>query len=222
MGDADVEVRAIGCCVARDGIGRSALCRDGAGRPSKACESRNNNTATKLLECVTLAGVREHQSAFQAIADANGGNRFSGLPGYDASVDYVVERLEAAGYDPVVQPFDYLAFTDSVASALEQTAPEQVTYTEGVDFDVIDQSDPGDVTAPVTAVDLELGFGNMSTSGCEAEDFDGFPEGNIALLQRGACTFEQKAENAADAGATGIVIFNQGETDDRPARASRP
>ncbi len=41
-------------------------------------------------------------------------------------------------------------------------------------------------------------------------DFAGFPAGNIALLQRGTCTFELKAENAAAAGAVGIVIFNQG------------
>ena len=186
-----------------------------------ACESRNNNTAAKLLECVTLAGVREHQAAFQAIADANGGNRFSGLPGHDASVDYVVDRLEAAGYDPVVQPFDYLAFTPLGASALQQTAPGQVTYVEDVDFGVIDQSDPGDVTAAVTPVDLQLGLGNTTTSGCEATDFAGFPAGNIALLQRGSCTFEIKAENAAAAGAVGIVIFNQGETAD-PGRQGIP
>ena len=30
-----------------------------------ACEKRTNNTAAKLLECVTLAGVREHQAALQ-------------------------------------------------------------------------------------------------------------------------------------------------------------
>ena len=54
--------------------------------------------------------------------------------------------------------------------------------------------------------------GNTSTSGCEASDFAGFPAGNIALLQRGTCTFEIKAENAAAAGAVGIVIFNQGNT----------
>ena len=82
--------------------------------------------------------------------------------------------------------------------------------SQGVDFDVIDQSDPGNVTAAVTAVDLQLGLGNTSTSGCEAADFAGFPAGNIALLQRGTCTFELKAENAAAAGAAGIVIFNQG------------
>jgi Zn-dependent M28 family amino/carboxypeptidase len=186
-----------------------------------ACERRTNDTVAKLLECVTLAGVREHQAAFQAIADANGGNRFSGLPGHDASVDYVVERLEAAGYDPEVQPFDYLAFTEIGPSALQQTAPGTVTYVEGVDFGVIDQSDPGDVTAAVTAVDLQLGLGNTTTSGCEAGDFAGFPAGNIALLQRGGCTFEIKAENAAAAGATGIVIFNQGDTAD-PARQGIP
>ena len=79
---------------------------------------------------------------------------------------------------------------------------------------MIEQSDPGDVTAAVTPVDLQLGLGNTSTSGCEPEDFTGFPAGNIALLQRGGCTFEIKAENAAAAGVAGIVIFNQGDTAD--------
>src|SRR5829696_4977284 len=71
---------------------------------------------------------------------------------------------------------------------------------------------PGDVTAAVTRVDLQLGLGNTNTSGCQAADFAGFPIVNIALLQRGTCTFEIKAENAAAAGAVGIVIFNQGNT----------
>ena len=46
-----------------------------------SCETRVNNTIEKLLECVTLEGVREHQAAFQAIADANGGTRAAGTPG---------------------------------------------------------------------------------------------------------------------------------------------
>ncbi len=176
------------------------------------CDNRTNNTYDKVLECMRVEGVREHQAALQAIADANGGNRFSGFPGFDASVDYVVSRLEAAGYDPEVQTFDYTAFRVLGASVLQQVAPTPTTYTEGVDFGAIDQTDPGNVTAAVTNVDLQLGVGNTSTSGCEAADFAGFPAGNIALLQRGTCTFELKAENAAAAGAVGIVIFNQGNT----------
>jgi len=70
-----------------------------------ACERRANNTSAKLLECVTLTGVREHQAEFQAIADAHSGIRTSGAPGYDASKDYVVSRMTAAGYQVTVQSF---------------------------------------------------------------------------------------------------------------------
>ena len=64
---------------------------------SASCDNRVNNTHKKLLECVTVEGVREHQAAFQAIADANNGIRTSGTPGYNQSVDYVVARMTAAG-----------------------------------------------------------------------------------------------------------------------------
>ena len=51
-----------------------------------------------------------------------------------------------------------------------------------------------------------------STSGCEAADFPTPPAANsIALIQRGTCTFQQKAENAAAAGYKGVIIFNEGQ-----------
>ncbi|HUG40162.1 MAG TPA: M28 family peptidase [Longimicrobiales bacterium] len=65
----------------------------------------------------------------------------------------------------------------------------------------------GDVTAPVSGVDLSIGSDD-STSGCETADFAGFTAGHIALLQRGGCTFPVKAENADDAGAAAVIIFN--------------
>jgi len=181
----------------------------------KSCESRVNNTTKKLLECVTVDGVREHQAAFQAIADANGGIRTSGTPGYDASVAYVAERMEAAGYNVTIQPFEFEAFILLGPSTLAQTAPGSVSYVEDTDFAVMSQSDPGVASAPVTGVDLQLFLGNTSSSGCEAADYAGFSAGNIALVQRGACTFQLKAENAAAAGATGVILFNQGNTEER-------
>ena len=184
--------------------------------PDKAQDprcNRNNNSVSKLLECVTLEGVMEHEHAFQAIADANNGHRASGSSGYNASVDYVMKRMRDAGYSVSKQAFDYNAFEDLGGSTLAQTAPNQVTYEEGVHFSATDHSDPGSASGAVTPVDLQLGEGNTSTSGCEASDFTGFPAGNIALIQRGSCTFEQKGNNAADAGASGILFFNQGNTD---------
>src|SRR3990172_6645571 len=72
---------------------------------AESCDTRVNNNFNKLLECVTVEGVREHQAAFQAIADANGGIRAAGTPGYDASVQYVVDRMTAAGYNVTLDAF---------------------------------------------------------------------------------------------------------------------
>ncbi len=185
--------------------------------------NRTNNTVNKLLECVTVDGVLAHEARFQAIADANGDTRASGTPGYDESVEYVADTLRTAGYNVTIQPFEFNAFVITGPATLKRVAPTpEVTYVEGVDYGVLEQTDPGTVTnAAVTAVDIQLGLGNTSTSGCEASDFAGFPAGNIALLQRGVCTFEQKSENAAAAGAVGAILFNQGNTaDPRPQRHS--
>jgi Zn-dependent M28 family amino/carboxypeptidase len=182
---------------------------------SPACANRTNNTVQKLLECVTVEGVRDHQAAFQAIADANGGTRASGTPGYAASVDYVVDTMTAAGYDVTVDPFEFGFFEITAPPVFERTSPDPTVYTDQTDFDVMTFSGSGDVTAPVEAVDLSLADPAASTSGCEASDFAGFTSGNIALIQRGACDFAVKAMNAEAVGATGAIIFNQGNAPDR-------
>jgi len=174
----------------------------------QGCDNRNNNTYSKLLECVRVEGVREHQAAFQAISDANDGNRAAGTQGYVDSVDYVAERLEAAGWEV---SFDEFPFTYIAASSLQQLTPVSADYETGA----YTGSGAGDVTAPVVGVDLALDPPRASTSGCEAADFAGFQAGSIALLQRGACSFGIKALNAEAAGAAGVIIFNQGNADGR-------
>ncbi|MEV1130972.1 M28 family peptidase [Agromyces sp. NPDC049794] len=170
----------------------------------QVCDTRNNNTVTKLLECVSAEGAMEHLEAFQAIADANDDNRAAGTSGYEASVDYVVEVLEGAGWSVTIDEFPY---TYVGPSTLRQLTPIDAQYPTGP----FTGSGPGNVTAAVTPVDLQLGLGNTSTSGCEAADFVGFPAGTIALMQRGTCPFATKALNAEAAGAAGAVIFNQGD-----------
>ena len=187
----------------------------GADAGPRSCDNRVNNTMNKLLECVTLDGAREHQAALQLIADDNFDIRTSGTPGYDESVDYVVGVLEGAGYDVTVQPFQFNAFIELTPPSLEQLAPGAAVYVANLDFNTMSQSDPGDVTAAVSPVDLALGDPAASTSGCEPADFAGFPVGHIALMQRGACSFQLKGENAAAAGAVGAIIFNQGNSPDR-------
>ncbi|QEU91106.1 M28 family metallopeptidase [Streptomyces kanamyceticus] len=54
---------------------------------------------------IPLANVKAHLSQFQSIAQANGGNRAHGRPGYKASIDYVKGKLDAAGFTTSVQQF---------------------------------------------------------------------------------------------------------------------
>ena len=180
----------------------------GATAGPEACKSRVNNTHAKLLECVTLDGVREHQAKLQAIADANGGTRAAGTPGYDDSVQYVVDRMTAAGYNVTLDEFPFVFVPPAL---LQQLTPVSATYETGS----FTGTGFGDVTGNVTAVDVNLVPPRASTSGCEAADFAGFPAGNIALIQRGTCTFALKTQNAQAAGASAVIIFNQGNTPDR-------
>jgi Zn-dependent M28 family amino/carboxypeptidase len=182
-----------------------AVAERAATQGAAACNNRVNNNFNKLLECMTVDGVRGHQAALQAIATANGGVRAAGTPGYEQSVSYVVGKLTAAGYNVTLNafPFVYVALP-----TLQQTAPVAASYDTGA----FTGSGFGNVSAAVTAVDINLVPPRASTSGCEAADFAGFPAGNIALVQRGTCTFALKAENAQAAGASAVIIFNQGNT----------
>jgi Zn-dependent M28 family amino/carboxypeptidase len=177
-------------------------------------------------KAVTVEGIREHQLALQQIADANGGNRAVGTSGYDASVAYVVDAAKAAGYEVSLDEFTYVAsFSEGSTPVLEETAPEPQVFVAGsrpaFDGDFVSFTGNGDVTAPVQAVDVVVPPGpapNTSTSGCEVEDFAGFVPGNIALIQRGTCPYVQKAGLAQDAGASALIIFNEGQ----PGRTAVP
>ena len=202
-------------------------------RPAAACENQANNTYRMLLECMTLEGVREHQAALQKIAENNpdpeyGTTRAAGTPGYQASVDYVAGLLEDAGYTVTLDPVE---ITYAFIPELRQVTPVAADYETGV----YSGSGEGVVTGSVVPVDINLAPPRASTSGCDGafteaavgspivadpagpNDFAGFPVGGIALIQRGGCSFALKALNAEAAGASAVIIFNQGNTPDREA-----
>ncbi len=143
------------------------------------------------------------------------GPRIAGGPAEKAAADYIAAQMESYGLDVQIQEFGILYFEELSSPVLAQTSPTPATYVEGVDFATMSYSGAGDVTADVQAVDLLLPPTGGSTSGCEAADFAGFGPGNIALMQRGTCTFGEKAANALAAGAAGAIIFNEGNAPDR-------
>ena len=167
----------------------------------------------KLRDAVTINGVLAHERALQQIANLNGGTRASGTPGYDASAAYVAERLRRAGYRVRVQEFTFPFFKPLAPATFSANG---TTYeTEYYDF-----SGTGEVTGEIVPAldnivpmdpDADPGTSN---AGCEPEDFApaSETEDQIALIQRGACDFGIKAENAQAAGYDAAIIFNEGQT----------
>jgi peptidase M28-like protein/PA domain-containing protein len=181
-----------------------------------ACAHRVNNTPRKLVDCVKKDDLWAHMVKFQQIADANPGtdghaSRNSGEPGYKASADYVARVMRRAGYDVRLQEykFDYFSFVGD--PVLREDSPTPHSFVLGTDFN------PGQVVGS-TSAKLQPAKGIVvpatpepsSASGCAASDFAGFVAGNIALIQRGTCTFAEKVANAEAAGASAAVIFNEG------------
>ena len=68
---------------------------------------------------------------------------------------------------------------------------------------VFNPAPPLTLTADVELVNDGTG---AITDGCEA--LIGYTPGNIALIDRGTCSFVTKAQNAANAGAAGVIIAN--------------
>jgi len=167
----------------------------------------------KLRKAVTVGGILAHERVFQRIANQNGGTRASGTAGYAASAAYVQQRLVAAGYEVSQQEFTFPFFRDLSDPTLSQVSPTPADYETAT----FQYSGSGDITGqlvPTNDVQIPPGAtASSSNSGCEAADFvpasTTVPQ--VALIQRGTCTFEQKAANAQAAGYDAVIIFNEGQ-----------
>ena len=182
------------------------------------CDTRANDTPSKLIPCIQTADLWNHMKAFQQIADQNPGpdghpSRNSGEPGYKASADYVANLMQQAGYDVTLQKYQFLYYAYTGIPSFSEVSPTAKTYVLNDDWG------PGQSTGSANAA-LQPAGGIIlpptetptSASGCTASDFNGFVPGRIALIQRGSCFFGVKVLNAQAAGASGVVIFNEGNS----------
>jgi aminopeptidase YwaD len=122
------------------------------------------------------------------------GTRVAGTPSGDRAGDYVAQQFASDGYQVEKQEFTFEIWED-LGTKLEYTSQ----MTGDLESQPIQYSPAGQIEGQVVAVD---GAGDP-TDFAKAN-----VKGNIALVQRGTLQFYDKAKNAADAGATVILIYN--------------
>jgi len=119
------------------------------------------------------------------------GPRVAGTPVMDKASTYLIEEYRKAGYVAEVQTFTYSKFQDLGSSLTvgSMTIPGRA----------LNGSLAGKLRAPLVAIPNVGGSADFASVDVK---------GAIAIVRRGEIPFLQKAQNAAAAGAVGLVIVN--------------
>ncbi|MDF2822662.1 MAG: peptidase family protein [Mycobacterium sp.] len=161
--------------------------------------------ADELADKVTGAGMGVHLQKLQEIADANGGNRADGTPGYDASVEYVAGALRDKGFE--VQ--------DTEFERLETQNPGRPTVTVAGRAYPVDQASlllqtpAGGVTGPVVTPNR--------SAGCVTADYPAqVSKGGVAVVDDTGCSVVVKQKTARAKGAAALVVVSDGGRNGAP------
>jgi len=160
---------------------------------------------------IKTSNLMAHLSALQDIANANGGNRAFGLPGYQASVDYIWGQISGI----------------PATTIWKQDFAANFSTVESVELRISIGQDDGGVTrprvvgveytpsTPASGIDAELVAGPAGVAGCNDTSYaDLDVKGKIVLVERGRCdsagsgTYGGKIIAAAHAGAAAVVVYN--------------
>src|SRR6201993_2036250 len=118
--------------------------------------------ASALRDKVTTDAMMAHLSKLQDIANANNGTRAVGTPGYEASVDYVVNTLRNSGFDVQTPEFSARLFHGDKPTVM---VGAMTVEARPLDFSL--GTPPDGVSGPLVAVPP------ADSPGCQPADFDG-------------------------------------------------
>lgn len=124
------------------------------------------------------------------------GVRVAGTEGEVKAADYIADQFAVLGYTVTRQMFSITTFQDNGSSLTVDVEPRQIQPV------AMYYSGAGQVEAPLVYAQL----------GAPADFLNGVARGKIALVERGGgLTFQEKARNAKNGGAVGVIVFNNVE-----------
>ena len=168
-----------------------------------------------LREAVTADAIMDHLAELQKIADNNGGTRASGTPGYDASIDYIEDLLVAAGYEVTRQNFLFNSFRELSDPVFERVSPDPVTYEPRrglLHCGVLGQRRCHGTTAGCRPRAARRARRPAPRTAAARQRTSPTSSPATSRWSSGApATSRSRRHNAYDAGAVGVIIFNEGQ-----------
>ncbi|MFD1706038.1 M28 family peptidase [Siminovitchia sediminis] len=127
---------------------------------------------------------------YNHIAHLSSEPRIAGTEAEWNAVQYIEGELASYGYETEIQPF---TFQNYYSPNVSVTAGNETLTSSGFTY------------APNGTVTADLVYAGLGTP----SDLEGLNlTGKVALIQRGEISFAEKVLNAADAGASAVIIFN--------------
>src|SRR3954463_11713859 len=119
-----------------------------------SAQAADRFNSTPYRKAVTVPNILQHEYKLQDIADKSGtANRVAGSLANERTVNYIAQTMRDAGWKVQKQPFEFPYYEQRARPVFERTAPRPAhTYVEGTDYETIDYSGSGEVTAPVVPV----------------------------------------------------------------------
>jgi aminopeptidase YwaD len=136
----------------------------------------------------------ESQRALQHVRElaVNIGSRPAGSDAETRAAEYIRGELARYGYATTIQEFDFEQFVD-IGTQVDVLSGRPETF-QG-------RALGGSANGTAEADIVRAGIGRL-------EDFPAGTTGKIALVERGELSFGMKVNNAAAAGAAGVIVFN--------------
>lgn len=195
-------------CQTDTGLPRRSPSTPAAGAASPRPVAADLAVSADLRAAVEPEAILEHLDELFAIAQAHEGIRAAGTPGYDASVAYSADLLREAGYRVTVDEFEFPYFNEVRPAVLDLGSGNILAGGENLRPLIFSAS--GDITAPVATVAIDEAGGRTGSAGCEADDWEDFPDGAIAVTGPGGCFTRQKVDRAITARAAALIVANPG------------
>ncbi|CAF3336383.1 unnamed protein product [Rotaria sp. Silwood2] len=176
-----------------------------------ADKSLDNNELLSFSNQIKIDDLIYHLKQLQIIADQSNGTRAIGTPGFDGTLNYIIEQLEQ--HTNLIVRHEYFTLKNCAVQGTPQLQSQINGFIENhthlIDFAHI-------LFTPGANFDSFVRLISIPNLGCEDSDWMNISVTDaIVLVKRGVCTFPDKTQLAEKYRAKGLLMYNDGAASDR-------